>query len=212
MLDTITLSPACSPDEIGVVVSDRVPESDRGLLRHPVPVLLTRHKNETLPALPRDRKHWHHRHRLVLQITRAFTICALRRISGVACTGAFTRIPCSVLSTCGEMKSIFVFSSRFHLFQADPPANPSLPAPPALWGRKCRLPGPCSRPPWLASWPKKRSRPRAPECPRPRHRTARGRCNTPVAPAASYLTPPTIRSLPCCSRRPAQPARRRRGW
>ncbi len=31
---------------------------------------------------------------VVLQMTRALIIWALRRISGVACTGAFTRIPC----------------------------------------------------------------------------------------------------------------------
>ena len=36
---------------------------------------------------------------VVLQMTRAFTICALRSTSGAACTGAFTRIPCNVLST-----------------------------------------------------------------------------------------------------------------
>ena len=47
----------------------------------------------------------------VLQITRALIICALRTRSGGRCTGAFTRMPCKVLSTWGEMKSILVFSS-----------------------------------------------------------------------------------------------------
>ena len=41
---------------------------------------------------------------LVLQMTLALTNCALRRSSGEACTGAFTRIPCMVLIHLGRQK------------------------------------------------------------------------------------------------------------
>ena len=105
--ETITLSPAFKPRGDGIVVAHRVAQRHRRRVRngHARSAFCTT-KTKLCPPCRVTASTGTTAMGFVLQITRAFTICALRSISASRCTGAFTRIPCSVLSTWGEMKSI----------------------------------------------------------------------------------------------------------
>ena len=87
---------------------------------------------------------------VVLQMTRALIICALRSVSGDVCTGAFTRIPCSVLIHLRRQKIDLRLFQQLAAVVRQIHVQPLSTWPAARSERRCTPRDPCSHPPWSA--------------------------------------------------------------